>query len=107
MSARYEVRVLGSWAERLKGLLRSNADAGHVVLTACRSVHTFGMSYPIDVAFVAADGRVLKVVRRLPPGRVVSCRGGNRVIERPYEKGPWLETGQRCKLLLVVGGPSH
>jgi len=107
MSARYEVRLLGSWAERLKGLLRSKADAGHVILTACRSVHTFGMAYPIDVAFVAADGEVLKVVRRLPPSRVVSCGGGNRVIERPYEEGPWLEQGQHCKFLLVVEGSSR
>ena len=36
----------------------------------CRQVHTFGMRFPIDVAFCAADGRVLRVVADDGPGRV-------------------------------------
>jgi hypothetical protein len=37
----------------------------------CSAVHTFGMSEPIDVVFVDAAGRVLRVISRLPPWRFV------------------------------------
>ena len=40
-----------------------------LVLQPCRQVHTIGMRFPIDVAFCARDGRVLRV-RTMRPGRV-------------------------------------
>ena len=49
-----ELRVLNSWAERVRGLLATDADAAPVLLTRCGSIHTFGMRYPLDVAFVGA-----------------------------------------------------
>jgi hypothetical protein len=36
----------------------------------CRVVHTIGMAFPITVAFLDRDLRVLRV-RRAPPGRLV------------------------------------
>jgi uncharacterized membrane protein (UPF0127 family) len=47
----------------------------------CRSVHTFGMRFPLDVIFLDADGRPIRVVRNVSPWRVVSCRGADAVVE--------------------------
>jgi uncharacterized membrane protein (UPF0127 family) len=47
----------------------------------CRSVHTFGMRFPLDVIFLDAAGRPVRVVSDVPPFRVVSCRGADAVVE--------------------------
>ena len=41
------------------------------------------MRFPIDVFFLAADGRVLRIVPGVRPGRVVGCREADAVIEVP------------------------
>lgn len=48
------------------------------------SIHMFFMRYPIDAVFVAADGRVTKVVANLKPWRVVWwARGARDCLELP------------------------
>jgi len=54
-----------------------------LLLPKCRSVHTVGMRFALDLVFIDAGGRVLRVTRRVPPWRVVSCRGAAAVIEAP------------------------
>jgi uncharacterized protein len=56
-------------AARRRGLLGRDGIDGVLVLRPCRQVHTIGMRFPIDVAFCAADGRVLRVAT-LRPRRV-------------------------------------
>ncbi|MFN8052354.1 MAG: DUF192 domain-containing protein [Acidimicrobiales bacterium] len=46
---------------RARGLLGRDGIDGALFLPRTRSVHTFGMRFPIDVAFLDADGRVVKV----------------------------------------------
>ena len=55
---------------RRDGLLGRDGIDGVFVLEPCRQVHTFGMRFTIDVAFCAADGRILHVVPEMRPGRV-------------------------------------
>jgi len=45
-------RALDGPIERLRGLLGTGPDAHQVALLDCRSVHTFGMRYRLDIAFV-------------------------------------------------------
>ena len=47
---------------RARGLLGRDGIEGALVLTPCRSVHTLGMRFAIDVAFLDANGVVLKIV---------------------------------------------
>jgi uncharacterized membrane protein (UPF0127 family) len=54
---------------RVVGLLGRDGIDGALALPGVRSVHTFGMRFPIDVAFCDAEGRVL-ALRTLPPRRV-------------------------------------
>jgi uncharacterized membrane protein (UPF0127 family) len=59
-------------AQRRKGLLgRSQMDPEEgLYIAPCEWVHTFGMRFPIDVAFLAGDGRVLTVHHGLKPNRL-------------------------------------
>lgn len=64
-----EARVLASAevandrAAKRRGLLRRDGLEGAFVLRRCRWVHTIGMRFPLDVAYVDDDGVVVKAVR--------------------------------------------
>lgn len=68
---------------RLGGLLARKPlrDAEALYLAPCSSVHTMFMRYPIDVAFLDAKGRVLKVVPGLQPWRIAGCFGAAAALE--------------------------
>jgi hypothetical protein len=48
---------------RGRGLIGRSRIDGALVIPNCRWVHTFGMRFDIDVAYLAADGTVLKAVQ--------------------------------------------
>lgn len=60
------VEVLRARRDRGRGMLGRDGVEGAVLLDPCRSVHTFGMRFAIDVAFCDADGMVLRTVRLRP-----------------------------------------
>lgn len=66
------LRLADTHWTRLRGLLGTPAlVAGDGLwLRPCRQVHTIGMRYAVDLAFLDADHRVLRTVDALPPGRV-------------------------------------
>ena len=79
-------RVASSLVARMVGLLRdSHLEAGEgLIITTCRSIHTFGMRFAIDAVFVDADWRVVAIWHALPPWRVTSCHWAARcVVELP------------------------
>ncbi len=79
------VRVALSSSARLLGLAmldRAAAGTG-LLLPGCRSVHTFGMLFRLDLFFLDEEGRVVREVRGVGPGRVVSCRAAESVLEVP------------------------
>jgi uncharacterized membrane protein (UPF0127 family) len=72
------------WA-RLRGLAlmrRSRAGDG-LLIPHCRSVHTFGMLFRLDILFLDREGRVVREIKGVRPGRVVSCRAAASVLEAP------------------------
>jgi uncharacterized membrane protein (UPF0127 family) len=70
---------------RRRGLLgRDGLPEDHaLVLAPCNAVHTFFMRFPIDVAFVARDGRVVKTVEGLGAWRVAMSPRAFATIEFP------------------------
>jgi hypothetical protein len=54
---------------RARGLRGRDDFEGALVLRPCRQIHTFGMRFPIDVAFCDGAGLVLRVAT-LSPRRV-------------------------------------
>ena len=70
-------------ADRKRGLLgREGLRPGQALIIAPTNlVHTFSMRFPIDILFVARDGRVLKVRESVPPRRIAGAFGGFAVVE--------------------------
>ena len=72
--------VAATWWTRMRGLLgRPALSPGEgMLLLDCGSVHTVGMGYAIDVAFLDRDGGVVHTIGRLAPGRL--GLGGPRAV---------------------------
>jgi uncharacterized membrane protein (UPF0127 family) len=95
-----EIRVAATARARLLGLawLRARPPCA-LLLPRTRSVHTFGMRFALDLVWLDAHGRVVRVDPAVPPRRVRSCRAARAVIELPAdaagsrtrhkERGPW------------------
>jgi uncharacterized membrane protein (UPF0127 family) len=72
---------------RLLGLaLLDRAAAGPgLLIPRCRSVHTFGMRFALDLVFLDDDQKARSVRRALPARRVASDRSARAVLELPAE----------------------
>jgi uncharacterized membrane protein (UPF0127 family) len=98
LGLRLDVDIPDTRRERMRGLLRrERLPPGHaLLLERTRSVHTVGMRYPIMVARLDRELRVL-TVRRLRPGRLLLPRARVRhVLECP--EGTQLSPGDRLLL---------
>ncbi len=80
-----DVRVAVGCRARLLGLalLAEPGERVALLLPATRSVHTAGMRFPLDLHWLDADGRTLRVDRDVLPWRVRGCRRASAVVERP------------------------
>lgn len=79
------VVVLDTFFGRLRGALcRRDWHRTTYVLTRTQAIHTWFMPGPVDVAFVDADGRILRILPAFPPWRPAAwVRGAAHVIEAP------------------------
>jgi uncharacterized membrane protein (UPF0127 family) len=73
------VDVASTLIARSKGLLGKKRVTGALLLTHTRSVHTIGMRFAIDVAFLSQDMCVVAVTS-LPPCRIALPRRGGRCV---------------------------
>jgi uncharacterized membrane protein (UPF0127 family) len=73
------VEIPEAYRSRAKGLLGRNGIDGALLLRPARSVHSFGMRFPIDVAFCDADLYVLDIVA-LRPHRMTLPRWRARAV---------------------------
>ena len=66
------VTIAGNPWRRLIGLSgrRALPEGEALWLSPCRGIHTWGMRFPLDVLFLDGEGRVVRKVERMPPGRV-------------------------------------
>jgi uncharacterized membrane protein (UPF0127 family) len=81
-----EAEVADNFYLRLKGLLgRSGLPPGKgIVIKPCQAVHTVGMSFPIDVAFVDKHNRICYLIERMPAFKFSpAVKKGSFVIEAP------------------------
>lgn len=77
--------VACSKASRLLGLalLDRRAAGPGLLIPGCRSVHTFGMRFPLDLYFLDARHRPVAVRRNVAPRRLAAERGASLVLEVP------------------------
>jgi uncharacterized membrane protein (UPF0127 family) len=66
---------------RRRGLLGRGGIDGAILLRPCRAVHTIGMRFPIDVAFLNGEMRVMKVVSLRPWRLTLPVRRARAVLE--------------------------
>ena len=83
-----ECEAADSGWERMRGLLgRSKEDfppGKGLLLVPANSIHTIGMSFPIDVAYLDRAGRVIHLYHRLPPLRVAAIKfKSHSILELP------------------------
>jgi hypothetical protein len=64
-----------------RGPLGRDGVEGAFVLRPCRWIHTIGMKFPLDVAYLDADGVVVKIVRMRPHRIGAPVREARTVIE--------------------------
>jgi uncharacterized membrane protein (UPF0127 family) len=73
------VEIAEAYRTRAKGLLGRDGIDGALLIRPARSVHSFGMRFPIDVAFCDADLYVLDIVV-LRPHRTTLPRWRARAV---------------------------
>ncbi|MET0460247.1 MAG: DUF192 domain-containing protein [Ilumatobacteraceae bacterium] len=89
--------VASSRSERRRGLLHRDGLDGAMAITPCRWVHTIGMRFALDVAYVDAAGVVVKVARM-----------GRHRLGWPVPQASWVieaEAGAFERWGLHVGDP--
>jgi uncharacterized membrane protein (UPF0127 family) len=75
------VEVASSLMAKSRGLLGKKSFEGALLLRGTRSVHTIGMRFAIDVAFLSDDLRVIAVTTVARQRLVMPRRKGRSVLE--------------------------
>lgn len=90
--------VARTLTSRMRGLLGRGRYPYVLLLTPCNDVHTFGMRYAIDVAFISAEGVVLESCRKVCPCRRLRCREAYATLERITSDEPWPSRGEQVEI---------
>ena len=90
--------MAGDPVSRLLGLAlldRHRAPEG-LLIPRCRSVHTYGMRFPLDLLFLGPDCQPLIAVREVGPGHRVRVPEAAAVLELPsdWDLEKWEEEGK-------------
>lgn len=91
--------VAASRSARRRGLVGRDDLEGVIVIRA-RSVHTFGVRFPLDVAFCDGDGVVLRIIRMAPNRISLPVRGARTAVEARHGAfAHWsIATGDRLEI---------
>jgi uncharacterized protein len=52
-----------------------------LLIARCRSVHTIGMRFPLDLVWLDDAGGPIRIDRAVRPGRIRTCRAARSVLE--------------------------
>lgn len=103
-----EILIADSWWTRARGFLgRTEPDNGHgILLIPCSSIHMMGMGFPVDVAFLGPDLRVLSLHHDVQPGlRTRRHAGATSTLE--LKSGRLSQTGTVVGDLLEIHDPGR
>lgn len=83
---------------RLRGLLGREPLAPQAQqalwLVPCGGIHTFGMTYALDIVFLDRKGRLIDWFEQLEPWRMRHCRGAYQTVEFAAGSLGWLSPEQ-------------
>ena len=80
------IALADSWWDRFRGFLGRERprDGEGILLVPCNAVHTFGMTFDVDLIFLGSAGEVLAVVEQLEPWKKSTrIRCGRYALEVP------------------------
>lgn len=82
-------RTALSARERLRGLAFRDLGAvdAPLLIERCRSVHTFGMRFALDLVWLDSTGAVVRIDRDVAPRRLRSCVRARGVVETAAGRG--------------------
>lgn len=87
-----KVLVADNMLTRIIGLMFRSAppqNAEGLLLDPCNSIHTCFMRYPLDVAFLNSQNKVIKIIRNLKPWRITWIYfRASKTLEFPAGKLP-------------------
>ena len=91
------VKVTENFKERNRGLLALDKleNGQGLFITPCRSVHTFGMQYPLDLLYLNKALKIVKIIENLQPLRMSMALRGHSTLE--------LNSGEVQRLGLSLG----
>jgi uncharacterized membrane protein (UPF0127 family) len=94
------IEIAATRRDRRRGLLGRDSLEGALVFPKTRWVHTLGMRFAIDVAFLSPDGDVVKLVTMQPHRLGVPLVGARTVLEAEAGAfGRWgLQLGDRLEV---------
>ncbi len=104
-----DLKIAKNVWERFRGLLGSSElkEGEGFLIPSCKGIHTFGMTYPIDVLYLDQESRVLALLENYRPnlaGPVIWST--QSVLELP--KGTIERSNTRLgDFLLLENGPSN
>ncbi len=103
------MRFAVSYWDRVRGLkshrFKDMGEGEVLCLAPCRSIHTFGMRGPLDVAFLNRDGLVVSSYRNVMPNRILSSPDSCLALERyANDCSDWFEQRSRVIVALDLGG---
>jgi uncharacterized membrane protein (UPF0127 family) len=83
------IAVADRASARLAGLagMRALPPRTALLIPACRSVHTFGMRFALDLIWLDDDGAIVDVMGAVGPGRIVRVAYARAVIEAQAGSG--------------------
>ncbi len=66
------IREASSLKDRVIGLMFSNKmmNMDGLLITPCKSIHTFFMKFSIDVVFIDKKNHIVKIIRSMKPWRM-------------------------------------
>ena len=69
--------------DRMRGLLLRPAPkpGAALLIDPCASIHTFAMSYPIDVVYLDDEYRVVRRIDGMRPWRISACKAARMTLE--------------------------
>jgi uncharacterized protein len=103
------IGVADGWWSRSRGLLGRDALAPGegLLLTPCRSIHMYGMRFPLDVAFLDREGTVVEIYADLAPGRRTGWhRTARHALELPAGTLAATGTGPGDRLAWAAPAPA-
>ena len=73
-SEKFEIIIAKSFLARAGGLLfrKKLTDTQCLLITPCRSIHTIGMRYNIDIVFIDSFGYITDIYYNVKPFKVIT-----------------------------------